>query len=159
MKLLVLTEVLTDVNDKGKKRIDEALAKKNNRDDEAKSGVINKKWFEEQGLPVPPQYQDEKEEPEIGEDGFIDLEDDELEYVYFDLIVDLKQFIRAHDLEDFGSLVYFKDGGVVRVEEDTDEIFGQIRYLTHKPSVLEKITDWLKEKFRNKKNDLTLEIN
>ena len=137
MRLLVLTEVVEAINDKGQERIDKALSKSKNTEDST-SGVINKQWFLDQGLKVPPEYENE-EEPEIDENGYISLKKEELEYLYFEMIVDLKQFSHATDLEDFGALLYLKDGSTIRVDEDTDEIYEQIQFLTEKPTIIQKL--------------------
>lgn len=154
---MVLTEVVEDINDKGKARIDNALAKKPNSKGLDSYGYSLEKW-EDMGIPIPEDSihfgkSSDNEENEI-QDGFITLTDEELEYVYFDTIFPQKEFIRAVDLDDFGSLVYLKNGGIIRVEEDTDDIYAQYQMLNE--TTFDKVKKWLKEKFRNKKNDLIL---
>ena len=144
MKLLVLTEVVEAINDKGQERIDKALAKDNKKLQKGtdKYGYTLEQW-EDMGTPIPEDSifygKSSSDESEIDEHGYISLKKEELEYLYFEMIVDLKQFSHATDLEDFGALLYLKDGSTIRVDEDTDEIYEQIQYLTQKPTIIQKL--------------------
>lgn len=128
-KLLYLTKIGKTVNEKGRKRIDQALEKEKNLNN-AGSGTITKAWFEEQNLPVPKEYQDEIED-EIDEEGFINLSDEELEDTYTQVILNWDDFGMVVDGEDY-STIYTKSGMFVEIYECAADVNKQIKKLFRK---------------------------
>lgn len=127
-KLLYLTKVGKAVNEKGRARIDMALDKEKKYDSESTSGVINKAWFIDQGLQVPPEYQNEEDEPEIDEDGFINLDEDELEDTYSQVVLNYEDFGMVVDGDEF-TTVYTKSGMYVEIYETARQVNKQIKKL------------------------------
>lgn len=126
-KLLKLTKIGKAVNEKGRQRIDQALEREKTEGD-GTSGVINAKWFIEQGLQVPIQYQEEDLEPEIDEDGFIDLQEDELDDTYSRVLLNYEDFGMVVDQDEF-SIVYTKSGMFVEIYETAKDVHKQIKKL------------------------------
>jgi len=121
-QFLFLTEVITVLNEKGEKRLN-----KNSSPKKSSEPGMSLEWFLENNLKPPKHLEDQ--ESEIDEDGFMTLNDDELEFKFLDLILDSSEFLMAtNDEEGFGSTVTLKNLFTIKVEEDIDEVYGQILY-------------------------------
>lgn len=144
MKLLYLTSVVTFANEKGQDRIDKALKKEREDDDEP--GYLTKKWYTSQNLRPPPDLEDEENVGEIDEDGMFYLESDELDYDFLDLVVSLEEFSSCEENGLIGSQLYTKSGEVFHIEETPEQLFQYITVITRPWH--EKITDWVKIKLK-----------
>lgn len=157
VKMLFLTCVTTEMNEKGKEKF-KKINKKIDGEEEATSGVVNKKWFIDQGLPVPPLFQDEEnDEPEIDENGYMTLQEDEIEYIHDDIILERSDFASAVDCQDGLTTVYCKSGTIYSVLENTNDIYEQIYLLDQ--SWLENLYEEVKWKIKRifkKEKDLIL---
>lgn len=151
-KQLFLTCISLVANEKGKEKVSNALSAGIKRDENG----MTREQYEDLGIPVPKELL--VNSSEIDEDGMIDLEDDEIEYVYDDVILELSDFSCAVDSQksEF-TKVYTKSSIVLTVVETTDDIFDQIYLL--KQNWFEKTYEsikWNLKRIFNKKHDLEL---
>ena len=139
MKRLYLTAVVTVPSEEGQKRIDEALEKETLgvqnifRDDYGRS----RGDYEEMNMRIPSYFDEEEAEfyknspkSEISEDGFMQLDPEELEYEFLDYLVPLKNIIDVTDTQEIGSIIILKNGMSVHVEETVEHINFMIYMLT-----------------------------
>ncbi len=142
-KILILTCVSTEVNEKGQERLNKIKSKPAYDEDNPPEGSAA--WFANLGLRPPKDL--EEEEDEIDSEGYIELKEDELEYIHNEVILERNDFSFAVDSEDGLTVVYTKHGAVLDVLEDTDNIYTQLHMIDQ--SVLEYW--WEEVKYRAKK--------
>ena len=147
-QFLFLTEVITVLNEKGEERLNKNSNPKKLTDDHGHSA----EWYEDMNLPVPPELLNNN--TDVDDDGYMSLNDDEIEYEYLDTILDYSDFMKAtNHTEGFGSLVTLKNMLTFRVDEDRDEIYGQILY--NERGWFERLRDDVRSwyyNFRQKRN-------
>lgn len=122
-KLLYLTKVGKVVNEKGRQKIDMAIEKEKSMGNN--SGEMPKSWYLENGLKPPADLDDE---PEIDEEGFINLTEEEMEDTYFRVVLNYDDFGMVIDNEDY-TTVYTKSGMYVEVYETAKQVNKQIKKL------------------------------
>lgn len=148
-KCIFLTGVSTVANEKGLKKIEEL---KNGDNEEG----LPRRWYTDQNLKPP---KDAREEG-IDEDGFVELAEDEVEYVHTDIILERSDFSSAEDgVNEELTTVITKSAVIYKVLEDTNDIFEQIYILDS--NIFERIWDdikWRVKRFNNKEKDLILEL-
>lgn len=148
-KCIFLTGVSTVANEKGLKKIEEL---KNGDSEEG----LPRSWYTDQGLRPP---KDAIEEG-IDEDGFVELAEDEVEYVHTDIILERSDFSSAEDgVNEELTTVITKSAVIYKVLEDTNDIFEQLYILDS--NIFERIWDdikWRVKRFNNKEKDLILEL-
>lgn len=154
-KHLFLTCVSTVANEKGEERVNKALSSDVKRDENG----LTREQYEDLGIPVPRELLDSSSE--IDEDGMIELKEDEIDYLFDDIILELSEFACAIDNQLTGTTtVYTKSNLSLTVEETTDEIFSQIYLLNQ--SWFDKCWESLKFRakriFKKKEKDLILEF-
>lgn len=153
MKLLYLTALNAVPTEEGQKRIEKAVKKSKNSDnDEYKHG--SKAWYESLGVAVPKDLEEDDEVDEITEDGYMNLPLEEIEYEYSDLLLNLDDFSSCEDNPVFGSHLYTKTGEIFHVEETCEQLFQYITVITRPWH--EKISDWIKIKLSKNKNGETV---
>lgn len=136
MKLLYLTTVVPFANEKGQERIDKALKKSKEDDDEP--GYLSKKWYTSQNLRPPPDLEDEGDD-EITDDGYMFLDESELDYEFLDILIPLNQFAGCEENSLIGSQLYTKSGEVFHIEETPEQLLYYINFLNR--NWAEKIKD------------------
>lgn len=157
-KHLFLTCVSTVANEKGEERVNKALGNESfgvKRDEYGRSAED----YESMNMPVPKELLDSSSE--IDEDGMIELKEDEIDYLFDDIILELSEFACAIDNQLTGTTtVYTKSNLSLTVEESTDEIFSQIYLLNQ--SWFDKCWESLKFRakriFKKNEKDLILEF-
>lgn len=127
MKLLYLTTVVPFANEKGQARIDKALKKSKEDDDEP--GYLSKKWYTSQNLRPPPDLEDDEDTDEITEDGYMFLDGSELDYEFFDILIPLDEFAGCEENSLIGSQLYTKSGEVFHIEETPEQLLYYIKFL------------------------------
>ena len=139
MKKLYLTAVITVPSEEGQKRIDEALEKQNFsmiqevfRDEHGHT----REFYEDVAGKVPKGFAEAEKEfyneiqvSEIDENGFMNLDPDEIDCAFLDFILPLREFVSVTDTLEFGSLVKEQDGTITHVQETAEEINFYIDYL------------------------------
>ena len=139
MKKLYLTAVITVPSEEGQKRIDEALEKQNFsmiqevfRDEHGHT----REFYEDVAGKVPKGFTEAEKEfyneiqvSEIDENGFMNLDPDEIDYAFLDFILPLREFVSVTDTLEFGSLIKEQDGTITHVQETAEEINFYIDYL------------------------------
>lgn len=148
-KCIFLTGVSTVANEKGLKKIEEL---KNGDSEEG----LPRSWYTDQNLKPP---KDAREEG-IDEDGFVELAEDEVEYVHTDIILERSDFSSAEDgVNEELTTVITKSAVIYKVLEDTNSIFEQLYILDS--NIFERMWDdikWRVKRFNNKEKDLILEL-
>jgi len=147
MKLLFLTAVTAIPTEEGQKRIQKAVKKNRNSDgdeDFAKPGTSA--WFKSMNITPPDDL--EEDEEEIDENGFMFIPEDELEYEFSDLVLDMEEFQSCVETSMISSILTTKSGDIYEIEETPELVY----YMIHMASRPwhEKITDWIKEKTKIK---------
>jgi hypothetical protein len=148
-KCIFLTGVSTIANEKGLKKIEDL---KNGDSEEG----LPKSWYTDQGLKPPKGAREEG----IDEDGFVELEEDEVEHVHTDIILERSDFSSAEDgVNEELTTVITKSAVIYKVLEDTNYIFEQLYILDQ--NIFEKWYDeikWRVKRLFNKEKDLILEL-
>lgn len=148
-QFLLLTEVITVLNEKGEKRLNKNTSNKTATDENGRDA----EWYRELNI-RPPKYLEEQES-EIDEDGFMKLNDDELEFKFLATIIDSSEFLMAtNDEEGFGSTITLKNLFTIKVEEDIDDVYGQILY--NERGWFERFKDDLRSWYYNLRASLRL---
>jgi len=135
MKRLYLTAVLTVPSEEGQKRIDEALEKQNSiisqetvyRDEDGKS---REDWEDILSGKVPPGFADAEKEfynnntqiSEIDENGYMQLDIEEIDYLFLDYLLPINQIVDIIDNQEFGSMITLKDSATIHVKEPVEVI-------------------------------------
>jgi len=143
MKLLFLTAVTTIPTEEGQKRIQKAVKKNRNSDgdeDFAKPGTSA--WFKSMNI-TPPSDLEEDETEEIDENGYMLLPEDEVEYEFNDLIIDLEEFQSCVETSMISSILTTKSGDIYEIEETPEMIYYMIHMISR--PWYQKLTDWVKE--------------
>lgn len=154
-KVLYLTSLEIIVNDKGRERVNKAVAKEKDLDLPPKEG--SKRWYEEMGVKPPPDLEDEIEEPEIDENGMVDLQEGEFDYAHNHLILERSDFSFAKDTLNDVTVVFTKNNLSFEVLEDADTIYEQLYIIDQ--TWFEKIAEelkWRVKRIFNKEKDLIL---
>jgi hypothetical protein len=142
-KLLVLTKVEMQPNEIGQEKIDNAVAKQREDDEDG----LDEDFYDRLG--ITPRG---KQKSEII-DGQMYLEPEEMEEVMYSMILDLASFDTCEDDDLEGSTITLKNRRTFSVLEDSNEVYAQIYVLNQ--SWWEKIQDritLLKIKIKNKFN-------
>lgn len=157
-KLLCLTQVITKPSEEGQKRIDAALERRKNGGEKTNEDGYTAEWFRDMNLPVPEDLLESEEDDDIDEEGYMFIPNEELEYVFLDMILSLDDFSSATKNEDIGSTVITKEGVSYHVQEEVEDIFGIIYITTQtwKERVIENWKYKIKNIFKKKEKDLIL---
>lgn len=122
MKKLALTLYSKVPNEKGIAKIERANSKAPKTDEDGH----DLEWFKDMGIPPPKELLEA--EDLVDEDGFISLEEDELDVAGSLLILNLEDFSSAADDEEY-TTVYTRAGVRFDVHETVFEIDEQINQL------------------------------
>lgn len=155
VKLLVLTSVTTEINEKGQKKLDKVNKKQVSFDeDNPPEGTVE--WFRKLGIKPPKDL--EEDTPIVDKNGMMELEEDEVEYIHNEVIIDRSDFSTAIDTSDGLTTVYTKSGVIIDVIEDTDDIYAQIFLLDQSwfDKNWEDLKWRIKKIFKKKEKDLIL---
>lgn len=125
MKILNLTAIHTVPNEDGQALINRAT-QTDNKDKDPNS--LPKSWYRDQGLRPPDDAEDD--EPEIDEDGMIQLKEEHLEDIALDLSIPLNNIDSYVEYANGGTLIYTKNGTQYHVVEETFEIDSYIEWIT-----------------------------
>ena len=154
VKTLLLTCVSTVANEKGEERVNKAIKNQSfcvKRDKYGRSAED----YEDMNIPIPEELLET--DSEIDKDGMIDLKEDEVEYIFDDVALNLSDFSCAIDNQLTGTTsVYTKSGVMLTVEESAMEIDNQIDYLNL--TWFDKSLIRAKRIFKKKERDLILEF-
>ncbi len=123
MKLLHLSVVTQVINEEGEELLERASGKK-----EKEVGGLTKVWFEEQGLKVPEELQED--DIERDEDGAVYLDEKHLNYEAMSVTVPLKNICSYVEGQELGTMIYMKSGLFYHVYETVEEVDDYIEYLT-----------------------------
>lgn len=155
-KILFLTTVSTEINEKGQERL-KKVNKKQQEIDEDNPPPHSAQWYRNLGVEPPI----EETEDEVSPDGYVKLQEDEYEYIHNEVILERQDFSFAIDSETEGiTTVYTKSGLSFDVMETTDDIYGQL-FLADQSWWEEKLESlkWkFKRLFKKKEKDLILEF-
>lgn len=119
---IFFTEVKTILNEAGEKRVKEATSTGEPTDENG----FTLEWYEENNLRPPSELLNFKK-PEIDEDGFMTLSKDELTYDFSVTFLDMTNFFRAVEADEFGTILEFNDDLSYWVEEDIFEVYARIQ--------------------------------
>lgn len=123
-KILYLTSVNLVPSEKGNKKIDSVVKKPNKNSDD----TLPKSWFIENNLKPPP---DAEDYADIDNEGRVILDDEDLEYQFYDYLVDYSEILEIQDTLEFGSIITLKNSlREIHVEESVEEIYGYIYTIT-----------------------------
>jgi len=150
-RMLFLTVISTEINEKGKIKVQKA----NNIKEPTDERGWTKEKYEDLGIPVPQELLNQ--ESTFSLNGDIELQEGEFEYVYDELILERSDFSSALDTKDGFTQVSTKQGLIYDVIENTDMIFEQI-YLIDQ-NWFEKVCDeikWRIKRIFKKEKDLIL---
>lgn len=149
MKLLYLTSLITTPNELGEKKIEKALKNGKKR----RGGEDEESMWERLGLPTPEDEENEEDELEISEDGFLHLKEDEFEYEGVDCIVRLSEFSCVIDNDKIGSVLYLKDATEIHISETAEDVYAYISILSRSrwEVFFENLKDFFRRKFGRKK--------
>jgi hypothetical protein len=119
-KILVLTKVETRPNEIGQKKIDDAVAKQKEADEDG----LTEDFYDRLGITP-----SGKHKSDIDANGMLFLEENELEEVMFGMLLDLASFDTCEDDDMEGSLITLKNRRTFSVLEDTEQVYAQIYVL------------------------------
>lgn len=145
-KYLYLTVVTIIPTEQGQAKIKKAESNTEKRDINGN----NLEWYADQNL-RPPKELLENDEPEIDEDGQIELTKGEFEYDFHDCLVEASKIVLVLDDTEIGSYVYVEGDFKVRVAETAEEINALLWFMNR--SRTERFKDWwddFKNKFKRK---------
>jgi|SRR5690349_7304712 len=140
---IFFTEVITILSEKGEEKLAKATSKKSGNDEH------DLDWYDRMGIKPPKELE---EDYEIDENGMLTLGEGEFTYDFSTTFLDMTDFFRAVEADEFGAIIEFNDGKTYWVEEDVFEVYARIYYAQRswfeilKDSVLEFF-----ERFKNKK--------
>jgi len=145
MKKLYLNVVTQVVNEEGEELLERASGKKSKD-----VGGLTREWFEEQGLKVPKDLDDDIERDE---DGAVFLDEKHLNYESLSVTIPLKNIDSWVEDSEIGSIVYMKSGLFYHVYETTEEIDDYVDYicLTKLKELWINIKIWFENIFSRKK--------
>jgi len=144
MKLLYLTALNAVPTEEGQKRIEKAV-KKNKNVDEDNAVQGSAQWYRNLGVAVPKDLEDE-EADEIDEDGMMQLPLEEIDYEFSDLLIPLKEFSACEEHPLIGSHLFTKAGEIFHIEETPEQLFQYITVIS-RPRY-QKLIDWIKIKLK-----------
>lgn len=113
--MIKLTEVVIELNEKGQSRLDSLNGSGSNGKD--KYGFTIEQW-EDLGAPIPEDSIFFGAKNDEDQEEFIILEDDEKEYIYYQILIDQTEIETVRQLDEEGSLITLKSGEKIHVKED-----------------------------------------
>ena len=134
MKRLYLTSYTVVPNEKGEEKV-----KKANKQEDGEHIQGSRAWYESLGVKPPKDLEEDK--VEIDSEGYVSLNEDEVEVIGSVVIVKLNDFSMVIDDEEF-TAVWLNNGTFVRVQESALEIDFQIDQLNK--SFFQKTLSYIK---------------
>lgn len=124
MKFIKLTRVLADVNQKGKRKMEEQIRNQlqpptsgNGRDEYGRTA----EWYREMGMAIPEGLEDEQPKIDFAGHIDVDLDENDYDYSYFDVLCNMEYVESIESTETF-TLIGFNSGEEISVVETVEQI-------------------------------------
>lgn len=143
-KIIFLTTETISLNDIGKERVQRALERELNKEDEDNPKEYSKQWYNNLGVNPP-----EDAEDDDYDDGMVELDDDEVEVIENDVLLERSEYSHCIDRVKT-TTVFTKSGHFFEALETAEMIYEQLRYLDQ--NIIERFINELKMKYYKIKN-------